>query len=297
TPLGRLSAEDIRRSVGGLREVYIALKTEFGQSAPELTVVPGEDEEPSAGPRPMSWGEPLAIHEHIHDTVTRIVWDWPVWNRLLLSILRGGPVQGRRRGPKNAMDEEEAEAQDDGLPSSSRDLRDLFLGTVAEAERFARDCVRRAVPRLLNEIGARTRPYLDRLRSLLGDAEIDERLREFDRARPATAGRRSGAALLRILRRAADPGGPGLGDRTVESVFDPERGLALSACYPLPGAEDHQAPQVFPWAEGKVGDPRSHQILVLRLRDALAQGTRQPVLQLASELNEVVFEVVEENVT
>src|SRR5262249_58299654 len=110
-------AEDTRRAVGNLREVYIALKTEFGRSAPELTVVPGEDEEMSAGARPMSWSEPLPIHEHIHDTVTRLVWDWPVWNRLLLSILRGGPAQGRR-GPKNAMDEEEAEMHDDGLPSS-----------------------------------------------------------------------------------------------------------------------------------------------------------------------------------
>src|SRR5262249_34123971 len=157
----------------------------------ELTVVPGEDEEMGAGARPLSWSEPLAIHEHIHDTLTRMVWDWPVWNRLLLSILRGGPVQGRRRGPQNAMDEEEAEAQEDGLPSSSRDLRDLFQGTVAEGEHFARDCVRRAIPRLLNEIGARTRTHLDRLRSLLDDPEIDERLREFDRARPATPGRRS----------------------------------------------------------------------------------------------------------
>src|SRR5262249_59243532 len=36
TPPGRLSAEDTRRAVGGLREVYIALKTEFGRSAPDL---------------------------------------------------------------------------------------------------------------------------------------------------------------------------------------------------------------------------------------------------------------------
>jgi hypothetical protein len=195
------------------------------------------------------------------------------------------------------MDEEEAEVQDDGLPSTSRDLRDLYLGTVNEGERFARDCVRRAIPRLLDELGIRTRPYRDRLRSLLDDPEIEERLREFDRTRPATAGRRSGAALMRILRRAADPGGSDLLDRTLDSVFDTERGLALNARFPLPGAEDHQAPQVFPWAEGKAGDPRSHQILVWRLRDTLAQGARQPVLQLASELNEVVFEVVEENVT
>jgi hypothetical protein len=297
TPPDRVSAEDIRHAVGGLREVYIALKTEFGRSAPELTVVPGEGEAIGGRTFPSSYGEPVPIHQHIHDTLTRIVWDWPVWNRLLLSILRGGPVQGRRRGPKNAMDEEEADMQEHGLPSSSRDLRDLFLETVGEGERFARDCIRHAVPRLMSEIGARTRPYLVRLRPLLDDPEIDERLREFDRARPAIAGRRNAAALLRILRRAADPGGSDLGERTLESVFDPERGLALSSRFPLPGAEDHQAPQVFPWAEGKGGEPRSHQILVWRLRDALAQGARQPVLQLASELNEVVFEVVEENIT
>jgi hypothetical protein len=297
TPPGRLSAEDIRRGVGGLNEVYIALKTEFAQAAPELTVLPGEDEDPGAASRPSYTASPVPIHVHIHDTVTRSVWEWAVWNRLLLSILRGGPAQARRRGPKNAMDDEESDTPDDGLPSNSRDFRDWFLGAVAEGEQFARDCVRRAVPRLLGEIGARTRPYLDRLRPLLDDAEADEKVREFDRARPAPAGRRSGAALLRILRRSADPGGSDLGARTLDSVFDEERGIALRARFPLPGAEDHQAPQVFPWADGKGGDPWSHQILVWRLRDALAQGTRHPVLQLASELTEAVFEVVEENIT
>src|SRR5581483_3363786 len=57
----RISAEDVRRAVGGLREVYIALKTEFGQSAPELTVIPGESEEIGAGAfAASSYGEPVA---------------------------------------------------------------------------------------------------------------------------------------------------------------------------------------------------------------------------------------------
>jgi hypothetical protein len=297
TPTGKVSADDLRRAVGGLREVYIALKTEFGQSAPELTVIPDEDEEVATGARPPLGSDPIPIHEHIHDTVTRNVWDWAVWNRLLLSILRGGPTQAQRRGPRNAMDEDEGDASDDGLPATSRDFRDWFLEAVTEGERFARDCLKRAVPRLLSDVGARTRHHLDRLRPLLDDAAIEDRLREFDTNRPPSPGRRTGTALLRILHRAADPGGTNLRDRTLESVFDPERGIALNARFPLPGAEDHQAPQVFPWADGKAGDPRTHQILVWRLRDALAQGTRQPVLQLASELSEVAFEVVEENIT
>jgi hypothetical protein len=297
SPAGRLSAEDIRRAVGSLREVYIALKTEYGHSAPELTVVAGDGEDLATGVGSSYVGTPSPIHEHIHDTITRVVWDWPVWNRLLLGILRGGSVQGHRRGPRNAMDEEEPEAHDDRLPSSSRDFREAFQDTVALGERHARDCVRRAVPRLLDEIGARTRPFRDRLRPLLDEPELEDRLREFDGSRPVAPGRRSGTALVRILRRTADPGGSDLPDRTLENLFDPERGIAMTARFPLPGAEDHQSPQVFPWAEGKVGDPRSHQILVWRLRDALAQGIRQPVLQLASELNEVVFEIVEENIT
>jgi hypothetical protein len=195
------------------------------------------------------------------------------------------------------MDEEDTDSADTGLPSSSRDFRELFLSTVTQGEQFANNCVRRAIPRLMGDIGKRTHPYHERLLSVLRDSGADERVSEFDSKHTPAPGRRSSAALLRILRRAADPRGSDLCDRMIESVFDPERGISLNARFPLPGEEDHQAPQVFPWAGNKTGDTRTHQILLCRLRDALAQGARQPVLQLASELNEIVFEVVEENIT
>src|SRR5262249_3660993 len=63
------SADDVRQAVDGLYDVYTALKAEYEQSAPELTVT--------------LEGRPVSLQQRVYDQVTLSVFEWPVWNELL----------------------------------------------------------------------------------------------------------------------------------------------------------------------------------------------------------------------
>jgi hypothetical protein len=80
-------------------------------------------------------------------------------------------------------------------------------------------------------------------------------------------------------------------------VTDNQGPLVAAACFPLPGAEPGQTPQRFPWARSLESAGGNHQVLVLRLRDALADGMRRRVLQLVSQLNKQILDGLKDSFT
>jgi hypothetical protein len=100
------------------------------------------------------------------------------------------------------------------------------------------------------------------------------------------------------LRWAADPADKDTFERFLATYFtDDQDAIAAEACFPLPGADPNQTPQRFPWARPQAPSAGNHQVLVLRLRDALADGMRRRVLQRVSRLNKQVLDGLKDTFT
>jgi hypothetical protein len=287
-PAGRSgpTAEDVRQAADGLYDVYTALKAEYEQSAPELTVAAD--------------GRRVPLQQSVYDQETLSVFEWPVWNELLNKVQKDGVVQAtpssRPRPTGGWVDGDDEPAL--RLPSDSREFFDPFQRTLGQNESFARECARRSVRDQLTALAKRTRPYLEQLSALLGDAQARQRVEEFDQ-REKDEGRRAGSkAQLNILRWAVDPTSPEVCDRFLATyVTDNLAAIAAADCFPLPGAEPGQTPQRFPWTRPQESAGGNHQVLVLRLRDALADGMRRRVLQLVSQLNKQILDGLKDTFT
>src|SRR5262249_29511477 len=80
-------------------------------------------------------------------------------------------------------------------------------------------------------------------------------------------------------------------------VTDSQDPIAAESCFPLAGSDSDQTPQRFPWARTQGPAGGNHQVLVLRLRDALADGMRRRVLQRVSQLNKQVLDGLKDTFT
>jgi hypothetical protein len=280
------TVESVRQAVDGLYDVYTALKAEYEQAAPELTV--GQD------------GRRSSIQQKVYDQVTQSVFEWPVWNELLNKVQKDGTVRAasdarqHKRGGWEDEDEEPALR----LPSDSREFFEPFKRTLEQNEASASECVRQAVRDQLAALARRTRPYLEQLAPVLADPQTRQRVEEFDRQEKEQGRRSAGKGQLNILSWAADPTGKEVGERFLATyVINQQTPIAAEACFPLAGADPNQTPQKFPWARAGDLAGGNHQVLVLRLRDALADGMRRRVLQLVSQLNKQVLEGLKDTFT
>jgi hypothetical protein len=271
------SAESIRQIVDGLYDVYTALKAEYEQAVPELMV--GQN------------GGQVSLQERVYDQVTRSVFEWPVWNELLNKVQKDGTIQATpprvaRRGGWDDDDEPAAP-----LPSDSGELFEPFKHTLGENESYAADCVRQAVREQLTGLAKRTRPLGEQLAPLLADARTRQRVDEFDQREKAAGRRATGKGLLNILTWAGDPRAKEVSERFLERYVNDHRNpIAAETCFPLPGAEAGATALKFHWARGQEANGGNHQVLVLRLRDALADGMRRRILQQVSLLNKQVLD-------
>src|SRR6185295_9713811 len=129
-------------------------------------------------------------------------------------------------------------------------------------------------------LAKRAQPYGEQLTPLLTDAQTRQRVEEFDR-REKEAGRHAlGKGQFNILGWAADPRSQEVCERFLERyVSDNGSPIAAETCFPLPGADRTQTPLKFPWVRTQEATGGNHQVLVLRLRDALADAMRRRVLQ------------------
>jgi hypothetical protein len=280
------SADDIRQAVDGLYDVYTSLKAEFEQAAPELTVAAD--------------GQRLSIQERVYDQVTRSVFEWPVWNELLNKVQKDGSIQAaqpprpKKQGGWDSDEDDPALA----LPSDSRAFFDLFRQTLKDNETAAFECIRQAVRQQMTALAKRARPCVEALADLLRDPRTRERIEELDR-REKEQGRRAAAkGQFNILSWAAGPESQDVYERFLgRYVTDNLAPIAAETCFPLAGANANDAPQRFPWARPQAPAGGNHQVLVLRLRDALADGMRRRVLQLVSQLNRQVLDGLKDTFT
>jgi hypothetical protein len=280
------TAEDVRQAVDGLYDVYTALKAEYEQAAPDLTVAAD--------------GQRVSLQQMVYDQVTRSVFDWPVWNELLNKVQKDGIIQpaalARPRKQKgwDAEDEEPALK----LPTDSREFFEPFKATLQQNEVTALDCIRRAVREQLAALAKRTRPLVEDLAPLLADARARERVEEHDRREREQGRRAGGKGQWNIFCWAADPTGDDVYERFLGTyVTDSQDPIAPETCFPLAGADPNQTPLRFPWARTPGPAGGNHQVLVLRLRDALADGMRRRVLQRVSQLNKQVLDGLKDTFT
>ena len=80
-------------------------------------------------------------------------------------------------------------------------------------------------------------------------------------------------------------------------VAETQTPIPPEACFPLPGADANETPQRFPWARNSGPAGGNHQVMVMRLRDALADGMRRRVLQLVSQMNKQVLDGLKDTFT
>jgi hypothetical protein len=279
------TADSVRQVVDGLYDVYTALKAEYEQAAPELTVAVD--------------GQRISLQQLVYDQVTRSVFEWPVWNELLNKVQKDGTIQPAalaRQRKQHGWEEDEEPALK--LPADSREFFEPFKQTLQQNEASALDSIRRAVREQLAALAKRTRPVVEELAPLLRDLKVGERVEEFDRREKEQGRRSSGKGQWNILRWAADPGGQDVYERFLGTyVTDSADAIAAEACFPLAGADLNQTPQRFPWArtQGQAGG--NHQVLVLRLRDALADGMRRRVLQRVSQLTKQALDGLKDTFT
>jgi hypothetical protein len=280
------TADTARQAVDGLYDVYTALKAEYEQTAPDLTVA--ED------------GRRVPLQQKVYDQVTRSVFDWPVWNELLNKVQKDGTVQmsqlprGNRRGGWDEDDDEPALK----LPSDSREFFEPFKQTLQQNEASACDCVRQAVRDQLAALARRTRPWVEPLAALLTDPQTRQRVEEHDRQEKEQGRKAAAKGQFNVLCWAADPTSQEVCDRFQDRyVADSQSPIAAEACFPLAGADPNEPPQRFPWARSQGPPGGNHQVLVMRLRDALADGMRRRVLQLVSQMNQQVLEGLKDTFT
>jgi hypothetical protein len=281
------TAEDIRQAVDGLYDVYTALKAEYEQSAPELTV-------------PVN-GRRVSLQQKVYDQVTQSVFEWPVWNELLNKVQKDGTIQPaqlpraqKQQGGWDAEEEEPALK----LPSDSKEFFEPFKQSLRQNESSAFDCLRQAVRDEMSALAKRARPCVEPLAALLTDSHTRERVDDFDRREKEQGRKAAGKGQWNILCWAADPTSQDVYERFLgRYVTDNLAPLAAEACFPLAGADPNQTPQRFPWARTQGPSGGNHQVLVLRLRDALADGMRRRVLQLISQLNQQVLDGLKDTFT
>jgi hypothetical protein len=280
------TAESLRQAVDGLYDVYTALKAEYEQAAPELMVAVD--------------GHPLSLQERVHDQVTQSVFEWPVWNELLNKVQKDGSIKPVSTGPqqkKGGWDDEDDEP-DLRLPSDSREFFEPFKRTLEQNLAFASQCVRQAVADQFSALARRVRPCLEQIGTLLTMPQTRQRAEEFDQQEKAQARRAVGKGQLNVLTWAADPTTKEVCERFLERYVNTSQSpVTAEACFPLPGADPNQTPQKFPWARGQETTGGNHQVLVLRLRDALADGMRRRVLQMVSQLNKQVLDGLKDTFT
>jgi hypothetical protein len=280
------TTESVRQAVDGLYDVYTALKAGFEQAAPDLTVARD--------------GHAISLQQRVHDQVTQSVFEWPVWNELLNKVQKDGSIQPAQAAPAQKLG-----GWDDGddepalrLPSDSSEFFEPFKRTLEQNLAFAGDCVRQAVRDQLTALAKRTRPYAEQLASLLSDEQTRHRVDEFDR-RERDAGRRATAkGQINILSWATEPESSEVCERfLVRYVANNQAPVPAEACFPLPGAAPNGTPLKFPWARTQESTLGNHQVLVMRLRDALADGMRRRVLQQVSQLNKQVLDGLKDTFT
>jgi hypothetical protein len=231
--------------------------------------------------------------------VTRSVFEWPVWNELLNKVQKDGTIQpaalARSRKQQGWEEDEEPALK---LPADSREFFEPFRQTLQLNEASALDCIRRAVREQMAALAKRTRSLVEELAPLLRDPQIAQRVEEFDRREKEQGRRGSGKGQWNILRWAADPAATDVYERFLGTyVTDSPDPIAAEACFPLAGADPNQTPQRFPWARTQGPAGGNHQVLVLRLRDALADGMRRRVLQRVSQLNKQVLDGLQDTFT
>jgi hypothetical protein len=286
------TVESVHQAVDGLYDVYTSLKAEYEQSPPELTVAQN--------------GRPVSLQQRVYDQVTQSVFEWPLWNELLNKVQKDGTIKPAQ--PRSAKQGGWDEGDDEPalrLPSDSREFFEPFKRTVARNESFAAECARRAVHDQLAALAERTQPYLEALKPLLTDPQARQRVEEFDRREKEGGGRATGKGQFSILCWAADPTSKDVCERFLARyVTDNRAPLTAEAFFPLPGAEPDQTPQRFPWARTPAGrgaeavpQRGNHQVLVFRLRDALADGMRRRVLQQISQLNKQILDGLKDTFT
>jgi hypothetical protein len=219
---------------------------------------------------------------------------------MLNKVQKDGTIQpAAPAGPKKQRgwdaDDEEPVLK---LPSDSREFFEPFKQSLQQNEASALDCVRQAVREQLAALAKRTRPVAEDLITLLADPGTRERVEEFDR-REKEQGRRAVAkGQLNVLRWAADPANKDTYERFLGTyLIDNLDAIPAEACFPLPGADPNQTPQRFPWARTAGTPGGNHQVLVLRLRDALADGMRRRVLQRVSQMNKQVLDGLKDTFT
>jgi hypothetical protein len=287
TPTGKPgpTVENVHQAVDGLYDVYTSLKAEYEQSPPDLTVAHD--------------ARRALLQQRVYDQVTQSVFEWPVWNELLNKVQKDGtvkPVQARseKRGGWDEGEDEPALR----LPSDSREFFEPFKRAVEKNEAFAAECARRAVRDQLTALAERTRPHLEALAPLLADPQTRQRVEDFYRREKEAGGRAVGKGQFSILCWSADPTSKEVCERFLARyVTDNQAPLAAEAFFPLPGADPNQTPQRFPWARTAGPASGNHQVLVLRLRDALADGMRRRVLQQVSQLNKQILDGLKDTFT
>ncbi|HZV05665.1 MAG TPA: hypothetical protein VE999_11335 [Gemmataceae bacterium] len=280
------TVDDVHQAVDALYDVYTALKAEYEQATPDLTIAVD--------------GQRVSLQQMVYDQVTRSVFEWPVWNELLNKVQKDGTIQAavlagpRKQGGWDDEDEEPALK----LPTDSREFFEPFKQTLQQNEASTLDCIRRAVREQLVALAKRTRPLVEDLAPLFADPKTRERVEQFDRQEKEQGRRAGGKGQWNILCWAADPTGDDVYERFLNTyVADSRDPIAAETCFPLAGADPNQTPLRFPWARapGSVGG--NHQVLVLRLRDALADGMRRRVLQRVSQLNKQVLDGLKDTFT
>jgi hypothetical protein len=280
------TAESVRQAVDGLYDVYTALKAEYELAAPELTVAVD--------------GRAVSLQQRVHDQVTQSVFEWPVWNELLNKVQKDGtiqpaqPIRSQKRGGWDDGDEAPALR----LPSDSGEFFAPFKQTLEQCVAFASDCARQAVRDQLSTLAKRTQPFGEQLAPLLADEQVRQRVEDFDRREKETGRRAVGKGQFNILCWAADPRSPDVCERFLERYVNDNQGpISAETCFPLPGADANQTPLKFPWVRTQEAAGGNHQVLVLRLRDALADGMRRRVLQQVSQLNKQVLDGLKDTFT
>jgi hypothetical protein len=280
------TAETVRQAVDALYDTYTALKAEFELTAPELTIAVN--------------GQRVSLQQMVHDQVSLSVFEWPVWNELLNKVQKDGTIQPAAL--VGAKKQRGWDAEDEGpalkLPSDSREFFEPFQQTLQRNETAALECIRQAVREQLAALAKRTRPLAEGLTALLADPKTQERVEEFDRKEKEQGRRAVARGQWNVLRWAADPADKDTYERFLDTYLaDEPDAITAEACFPLPGADPNQTPQRFPWARTSGTPGGNHQVLVLRLRDALADGMRRRVLQRVSQLNKQVLDGLKDTFT
>mgnify|MGYP002777026604 CR=1 FL=1 len=259
--------KELRSNVGKMKSIYNQFKDNLGRE-------------------PLKDAKGVAISDVIKDEATYQILDWRQWNSLFERA-----QDGIIKLPPKSEDKKNRFTQrtnpTNNIPTKADDFYSEFDKTVQQLQKFASDCIQKAITNLLNNLSKELAPQIERFKvTLKGDMETEIE-QKFGGEQAYTFSVFYGGY------------NPEEWEKTImEETFEAEMSIDTANIFPLARKDEkHESGQIFDWAPeySQINTPIPNQVLLVqRLRDEITASISLHTIEYVSQINKKVDKQISE---